>query len=50
MLTAGICAGRSLTPEFAWQVADQLMARDALAAHARDELGVLGGILGGSRR
>ena len=32
--------GRGLTPELAIQVADQLMARDALAAHARDELGI----------
>jgi VIT1/CCC1 family predicted Fe2+/Mn2+ transporter len=29
-----------LTPELARQVADQLMDRDALAAHARDELGL----------
>jgi vacuolar iron transporter family protein len=31
---------RGLTPELAAQVADQLTARDALAAHARDELGI----------
>jgi VIT1/CCC1 family predicted Fe2+/Mn2+ transporter len=31
---------RGLTPELAGQVADQLMAKDALAAHARDELGI----------
>ena len=37
---AGIYVARGLTPELAWQVADQLMARDALAAHARDELGM----------
>jgi VIT1/CCC1 family predicted Fe2+/Mn2+ transporter len=29
-----------LTPELARQVADQLTERDALAAHARDELGL----------
>jgi len=37
---AGIYVGRGLTPELAGQVADQLMAHDALAAHARDELGI----------
>jgi vacuolar iron transporter family protein len=37
---AGIYTGRGLTPELAGQVADQLMGRDALAAHARDELGM----------
>ncbi|MET0497121.1 MAG: VIT family protein [Steroidobacteraceae bacterium] len=37
---AGIYAGRGLTPELAQQVADQLMAHDALGAHARDELGL----------
>jgi VIT1/CCC1 family predicted Fe2+/Mn2+ transporter len=37
---AGIYVARGLTPELAGQVADQLMARDALAAHARDELGM----------
>ena len=31
---------RGLDPALASQVADQLMARDALAAHARDELGI----------
>jgi len=31
---------RGLTPELARQVADQLMERDALGAHARDELGL----------
>lgn len=36
---AGIYAARGLTAELAAQVADQLMAKDALAAHARDELG-----------
>lgn len=37
---AGIYVDRGLTPELADQVATQLMARDALAAHARDELGL----------
>jgi VIT1/CCC1 family predicted Fe2+/Mn2+ transporter len=38
-LTA-IYVGRGLTPALAQQVAEQLMARDALGAHARDELGI----------
>jgi VIT1/CCC1 family predicted Fe2+/Mn2+ transporter len=38
-LTA-IYVGRGLTPELAAQVAEQLAAHDALAAHARDELGI----------
>jgi VIT1/CCC1 family predicted Fe2+/Mn2+ transporter len=37
---AAIYVARGLAPELAAQVADQLMARDALAAHARDELGM----------
>ena len=37
---AAIYVGRGLTPELATQVADQLMAHDALAAHSRDELGL----------
>lgn len=37
---AGIWEERGLTPELARQVADQLTAHDALAAHARDELGL----------
>jgi len=37
---AGIYVARGLTPELAGQVADQLMAHDALAAHMRDELGL----------
>ena len=37
---AGIYRGRGLTPELADQVAAQLMAHDALGAHARDELGM----------
>jgi VIT1/CCC1 family predicted Fe2+/Mn2+ transporter len=36
----GIYVSRGLTPELARQVADQLTAHDALAAHARDELGL----------
>lgn len=35
-----IYIGRGLTPELARQVADQLTEKDALAAHARDELGI----------
>jgi vacuolar iron transporter family protein len=38
-LTA-IYIGRGLEPKLAAQVADQLMAHDALGAHARDELGI----------
>jgi len=37
---AAIYAGRGLDPALARQVADKLMAHDALAAHARDELGI----------
>jgi vacuolar iron transporter family protein len=37
---AGIYVGRGLTRDLAEQVADQLMAHDALGAHARDELGI----------
>ena len=36
---AAIYAKRGLDPVFANQVAEQLTAHDALAAHARDELG-----------
>jgi VIT1/CCC1 family predicted Fe2+/Mn2+ transporter len=36
---AAIYVGRGLDPALADQVANQLMARDALGAHARDELG-----------
>lgn len=36
---AGIYRDRGLSPELARQVADQLMERDALGAHVRDELG-----------
>ncbi|MDT4330054.1 VIT1/CCC1 transporter family protein [Methylomonas sp. MS20] len=35
-----IYVSRGLQPELARQVAEQLMAHDALAAHARDELGL----------
>ena len=37
---AGIYVGRGLTPRLAMEVATQLMAHDALAAHARDEIGI----------
>lgn len=37
---ARIYVDRGLTPDLAHQVADQLMGKDALAAHARDELGI----------
>jgi len=37
---AAIYVGRGLDPDLARQVADQLMAHDALGAHARDELGI----------
>ena len=37
---ASIYVARGLTPELATRVAKQLMAHDALAAHARDELGI----------
>ncbi|MCB0182178.1 MAG: VIT family protein [Anaerolineae bacterium] len=37
---ATIYVNRGLDPSLARQVADQLMAHDALAAHARDELGL----------
>jgi VIT1/CCC1 family predicted Fe2+/Mn2+ transporter len=36
----GIYMGRGLSPELAKQVSDELMAHDALGAHARDELGI----------
>lgn len=36
----GIYVQRGLDPALARQVAEQLMARDALTAHARDELGI----------
>ncbi len=37
---AGIYVKRGLDPSLARKVANQLMAHDALAAHARDELGI----------
>ena len=37
---AAIYVGRGLTPELGKAVAEQLMARDPLRAHARDELGI----------
>jgi VIT1/CCC1 family predicted Fe2+/Mn2+ transporter len=37
---AAIYVHRGLDPSLARQVADQLMAHDALGAHARDELGI----------
>jgi vacuolar iron transporter family protein len=37
---ASIYVARGLDPALAAQVAEQLMAKDALAAHARDELGI----------
>ena len=37
---AAIWRGRGLDPKLALEVADQLTAKDALAAHARDELGI----------
>jgi VIT1/CCC1 family predicted Fe2+/Mn2+ transporter len=37
---AGIYVRRGLNPKLAGQVADELMAHDALGAHARDELGI----------
>lgn len=40
MELAGIYVQRGLKPDLAREVADQLMAHDALGAHARDELGI----------
>lgn len=37
---ATIYVNRGLTPQLADEVAEQLMAHDALGAHARDELGI----------
>jgi VIT1/CCC1 family predicted Fe2+/Mn2+ transporter len=37
---AGIYVSRGLEPALAKQVAEQLMAHDAIGAHARDELGI----------
>jgi len=41
---AAIYVARGLTPDLAEQVAQQLMAHDALGAHLRDELGVSGAV------
>lgn len=38
---ADIYIGRGLDSELAAEVAEQLMAKDALGAHARDEIGIL---------
>ena len=40
MELAGIYVKRGLEPRLARQVAEQMMAKDALGAHARDELGI----------
>ena len=37
---AQVYIGRGVSSDLAYQVADQLMAKDALGAHARDELGI----------
>jgi VIT1/CCC1 family predicted Fe2+/Mn2+ transporter len=37
---AGIYVGRGIDPSLAKEVARQLMAHDAIGAHARDELGI----------
>ena len=37
---AGIYVARGVSPELAFQVADQLTAHDGLGAHTRDELGI----------
>src|SRR4029434_3695523 len=37
---SAIYVGRGLDPALAKKVADQLMAHDAIGAHARDELGI----------
>ncbi|MDZ4123675.1 MAG: VIT family protein [Hydrogenophaga sp.] len=37
---ARIYIDRGVSPDLAYQVADQLMSKDALGAHARDELGI----------
>ena len=37
---AGIYAARGVSPDLATEVAKQMMAHDALGAHARDELGI----------
>src|SRR5579871_1523452 len=42
---AAIYVARGLTPALAKEVSDQLMAHDALGAHARDELGITEGLM-----
>jgi len=42
---ARIYVERGIDPELANQVAEQLMAKDALGAHARDELGISEGVI-----
>ena len=42
---AEIYVGRGLEPKLAEEVARQLMAKDALSAHARDELGISDNLL-----
>lgn len=37
---AGLYVARGVDPQLALQLADQLMAHDALGAHSRDELGI----------
>jgi VIT1/CCC1 family predicted Fe2+/Mn2+ transporter len=37
---AGLYVARGVAPDVARQVAEQLMAKDAIGAHARDELGI----------
>ncbi len=37
---AQIYVTRGVEPDLAWQVASQMMAKDALGAHMRDELGI----------
>jgi len=42
---AAIYEQRGVTPDLARQVAEQMMAKDALEAHARDELGLAGHVM-----
>ena len=42
---AAIYEQRGVSPELARQVAEQMMAKDALEAHARDELGLAGHVM-----
>ena len=43
---AAIYEQRGVTPELARQVAEQMMAKDAFGAHARDELGLTSHVIG----